>query len=129
MAAASEKSSADNKAGKVRHAAGTRQQLTFLECKSCGAAVKQFSDGGGSGGTRGSGGRVASEDGHRDGHSQERDMRSCRNPEAQGRHDVWGPDPEQCCALGGTGAPHEAEGPEGLPKPRMVDRWGGAPSC
>ena len=33
------------------------------------------SGGGGSGGKRGSGGRVASEDGHRDGHSREADRR------------------------------------------------------
>ena len=91
-----------------------------VQCSAFSSAAprkEQTSDGGGSGGRRGSGGRVASEDGHRDGHSRERGTRWCKSPGLPGRPDVWEPGPAQDYSPGATAAGHYAEDQGATPAP------------
>ena len=88
----------------------------------------QASGGGGSGGKHGSGGRVASEDGHRDGHSRERGTRWCRSLGLHKRPDVWGSGPTADSGPGAIAAGRRAEARGATPAPSGLAQPGGAPS-
>ena len=71
---------------------------------------------------------MASEDGHRDGHSRECGTRWCRSLGLLGRPGAWGWGPTADFGPGATAAGHRAEDQEAPPAPPELAQPDGAPS-